>query len=166
MESPGGLTRASSSTSGGSRPRVERPVSAGGVVFQRNGDSMAVVLCGRIRPRQWCLPKGTPEPGESLEATALREVREETGLEVRIVADLGHIEYWFSQDGVRYHKRVYYYLMEPIGGDTNLHDPEFDEVHWFPLDQTTDVMTHETEAEVVARARRAVLEGDGYGHPH
>jgi 8-oxo-dGTP pyrophosphatase MutT (NUDIX family) len=127
---------------------------------------MDIVLCGRITPRQWCLPKGTPEPGESLEATALREVREETGLEVRIVSALGYIEYWFSQNRVRYHKRVNYYLMEPIGGDTNLHDPEFDEVHWFPLDQTRDVMTHKTESEVVTRARRVVLEGAVYGRPH
>lgn len=135
-------------------------------MFRRNGDSMTVVLCGRHTPHQWALPKGTPEAGETLEETALREVQEETGLEVSIIAPLGDVEYWFSRDGVRYHKRVYYYLMEPIGGSTDLHDLEFDVVEWFPLDETASLMTHDTEAEVVRRATEAVLERsvDGYSH--
>lgn len=145
---------------------IENLVSAGGVVFQRNSDSMNIVLCGRHSPHQWALPKGTPEAGESREETALREVQEETGLEVRIVAPLGDIEYRFSRDGVHYHKRVYYYLMAPLGGSTDLHDAEFDVVQWFPLDETASLMTHETEAEVVRRATEAVLERSVDGHSH
>ena len=122
---------------------------------------MEVVLCGRHRPYQWALPKGTPNEGEAIEQTALREVREETGLEVRIVAGLGHIEYWFTREGVRNRKRVHHYLMEPIGGDFALHDPEFDVVRWFPHDEALGVMTHRNEAEVAERARRAVLEPQG-----
>lgn len=118
---------------------------------------MEVVLCGRQRPHQWALPKGTPDEGETIEETALREVREETGLEVRIVGDLGHIEYSFSRNGVRNLKRVYHYLMEPIGGRFENHDPEFDVVEWFPEAEALIVMTYENEAVVVERARRAVL---------
>ena len=118
---------------------------------------MEVVLCGRHRPHQWALPKGTPNEGETIEETALREVREETGLEVRIVGNLGHIEYSFSRNGVRNLKRVYHYLMEPNGGRFENHDPEFDVVEWFPEAEALIVMTYENEAVVVERARRAVL---------
>ncbi|MEE3246316.1 MAG: NUDIX domain-containing protein, partial [Chloroflexota bacterium] len=72
-----------------SKPRVENLVSAGGVVYQRNCGRLETVLCGRSQPVRWSLAKGTPDPGESLEQTALREVREETGLEVEINGSLG-----------------------------------------------------------------------------
>ena len=58
-----------------------------------------------------------PDPGETSEQTALREVAEETGLEVRITGPLDSIEYWFVQSGTRIHKTVHYFLMEPVGGD-------------------------------------------------
>ena len=75
--------------------RVERHVSAGGVVYRLTNGEIEAVLCGRSDPLRWSLPKGTPDKGESLEETALREVREETGLEVVIEAALGNINYWF-----------------------------------------------------------------------
>ena len=141
---------------------VANPVSAGGVVYRRTKEGlMEVVLCGRSQPYQWALPKGTPDEGETIEQTALREVREETGLETRIAAGLGHIEYWFTRDGVRNHKRVHHYLMEPVGGDFALHDPEFDVARWFPVDEAIGALTHRNEAQVVERARRAAPEAQG-----
>ena len=64
--------------------RVEKAISAGGVVFRHGSDGVEIVLCGRTAERLWALPKGTPEPDESLEQTALSEVREETGLQIKI----------------------------------------------------------------------------------
>ena len=102
----------------------------------------------------WSLAKGTPDPGETLEETALREVREETGLEVEIAAPLGSIDYWFGRRDfdVRYHKTVYYYLMVPVGGGIELHDPEFDVVQWFPSEEALEVLTYANEVEVLRRA--------------
>ena len=81
----------------------------------------------------WSLPKGTPDGDETAEQTALREVAEETGLEVRIVAPVGRIEYCFVRGGRRIHKTVHYFLMEATGGDLADHDHEFDEVRWVDL---------------------------------
>lgn len=102
----------------------------------------------------WSLAKGTPDPGETLEETALREVREETGLEVEIAAPLGTIDYWFGRRefDVRYHKTVYYYLMVPVGGGIELHDPEFDVVQWFPSEEALEALTYANEVEVLRRA--------------
>ncbi len=100
----------------------------------------------------WSLPKGTPKRSETTEETALREVAEETGLEVRIVSPVGTIDYWFVQRGTRVHKSVHYFLMEPTGGDLAAHDHEFDEVRWVPVVEAETLMSFETEREIVARA--------------
>ena len=108
----------------------------------------------------WSLAKGTPDPGETLEETALREVREETGLEVDIAAPLGTIEYWFHRRefNVRYHKTVYFYLMVPVGGGIELHDPEFDVVQWFPSDEALQAMTYANESDLLRRALEVISE--------
>ena len=106
--------------------------------------------------RTWTLPKGTPNPGETREETALREVEEETGLTVRITGILDSIEYWFVQSGTRIHKTVHYFLMEPTGGDLASHDHEFDEVRWVGFDTAATLLTFETERNLVAKAARAL----------
>ena len=100
----------------------------------------------------WTLPKGTPDPGETTEQTALREVAEETGLEVRIVAPLPSIEYAFTQDGTRIHKVVHYFLMEPVGGELARHDHEFETVRWVPFAEAGALLSFQTERDLVATA--------------
>ncbi|HZQ35263.1 MAG TPA: NUDIX hydrolase [Dehalococcoidia bacterium] len=138
----------------GQRLRIEDAVSAGGIVYRRTEGGIEVVLCGRMPQGIWGLPKGTPIPGETLEQTALREVREETGLEVRIDRKVGEIEYWFSrvEQGVRFHKRVHHYLMVPTGGNTADHDHEYDVVQWFSLWDAEHALTYANEAEILRRA--------------
>ena len=134
--------------------RAVELVSAGGVVLRKGRDGDEVVLCGRRDPARWALPKGTPDPGETRAQTALREVREETGLDVEIVRRLDTIQYWFMRpsDGARCHKTVHYYLMSPTGGDTSRHDDEFDFVQWFPLAQAIETMTYPNEARIVEKS--------------
>ena len=68
----------------GQKLPLQGAVSAGGVVYRRGPRGIEVVLCGRTEDGVWGLPKGTPSPGESLEQAAVREVTEETGLQVAI----------------------------------------------------------------------------------
>lgn len=139
--------------------RVEKAVSAGGVIFRTGDHGVEVILCGRSAERLWGLPKGTPEPGESLRETALREVREESGLGVDIIAELGVIEYEFARPakGVRFEKTVHHYLMQPNGdGSTAVHDHEYDRVEWFPAEEALRIMTYRNEATVVRRALDAI----------
>ena len=142
---------------------MESLVSAGGVVYRRVDGQIEAVLCGRDSPVRWSLAKGTPDVGESLEETALREVREETGLDVKLDSSLGSIDYWFAgrDNEVRYHKTVHFYLMSPVGGDTDRHDPEFDVVRWFPFCEALKVMTYPNEAQVLRRALELISEGKG-----
>jgi 8-oxo-dGTP pyrophosphatase MutT (NUDIX family) len=104
----------------------------------------------------WTLPKGTPNPGETTEQTALREVTEETGLDVRITGPFESISYTFVQKGTRIHKTVHYFLMEPTGGDLARHDHEFDDVRWVDLADASGLLTFETERALVERAAAVV----------
>jgi 8-oxo-dGTP pyrophosphatase MutT (NUDIX family) len=132
--------------------RTVRDVSAGGVVFRRPASGVEVALVGRLNPERWALPKGTPARGESLEQAAVREVTEETGLEVRLICPLVSIDYWFSLHGTRHYKTVHFYLMEATGGDTSLHDAEYDVVEWFPLPDAPRRLSYANERDVLARA--------------
>jgi 8-oxo-dGTP pyrophosphatase MutT (NUDIX family) len=144
-----------------SRARERHLASAGGIVVRFEGDDAYIVVGCRRRERDvvtWTLPKGTPNAGETREETAIREVGEETGLEVRITAPFESIEYWFAQRGVRIHKTVHYFLMEPIGGDLDRHDREFETVRWISFAEAQHLLTFETERALVARAATQVGE--------
>lgn len=128
-------------------------VAAGGVVIRRGTRGAEVLLAGR--EGVWVLPKGTPDSDERIEETAAREVREETGLEVRIVRPLGTIEYWFALPRERVHKTVHFFLMEATGGDTSRHDHEYDEVRWVPAEDAKRMLSFETYREMLVRALAA-----------
>jgi 8-oxo-dGTP pyrophosphatase MutT (NUDIX family) len=138
-------------------------VSAGGVVMRDDGNGREVLLCGRSSDRLWALPKGTPEPDETIEQTALREVREETGVVVEPDGLIGEVKYWFSrpQDGVRYYKTVHHFLLRPVGGDPSLHDHEFDEVRWFSVQEALRLLTYRNEAKILRQALDLVDEREG-----
>jgi 8-oxo-dGTP pyrophosphatase MutT (NUDIX family) len=134
---------------------TERATSCGGIIVRRTADDSEIVLGRRTREGDrvtWSLPKGTPDNDETAEQTALREVTEETGLEVRIVAPVGPIQYFFTQRGKRIHKTVHYYLMEATGGDMANHDHEFDEVAWVTIAEARALMSFSTERDIVEQA--------------
>lgn len=132
--------------------RNARATSAGGVVHRTADGRVEIVLLHRRQPNLWALPKGTPNAGETLEETALRETREETGLQVEIEAPIRAISYVFVRGRTRFHKSVHFYLMRPRGGALEDHDHEFDEVAWVEADEAMELMTHATERAVVAEA--------------
>lgn len=141
------------------RLRNATATSAGGVVIRYLDGLPELVVGSRRREPDgltWTLPKGTPILGETTEQTALREVAEETGLEVRITGPLDSIEYWFVQRGTRIHKTVHYFLMEPTGGDLARHDREFEQVRWLRMTDAPGLLTFETERALVSRAAERI----------
>ena len=114
------------------------------------------MIVHRRSPLLWALPKGTPDSGETIEETALRETREETGLEVAIEAPISSIRYFFVRGSTRFHKTVHFFLMRPLGGALDLHDQEFDEVRWASASEALALLTHATERSVVERALKLI----------
>jgi 8-oxo-dGTP pyrophosphatase MutT (NUDIX family) len=137
------------------RLRTATATSAGGIVVRYEAGRPQFVAGSRRRERDgrtWTLPKGTPMRDETTEQTAIREVAEETGLEVRITGPLDFIEYTFVKSGTRIRKTVHYFMMEPVGGDLARHDHEFDQVRWVDFAEAASLLTFETERALVAHA--------------
>jgi 8-oxo-dGTP pyrophosphatase MutT (NUDIX family) len=141
--------------------RTARATSAGGVVYRLIEGRIQVALAHRRSPPLWALPKGTPDAGETVEETAVRETREETGLNVEIERPLSSIRYFFVRGTTRFNKSVHFFLMRAVGGSPDDHDAEFDEVRWVDLPEALALMTHATERSVVEEAAAALGSGAG-----
>jgi len=144
----------------GAKLPVREQVSAGGVVFRGERGSTEVVIVSVGGQNRWQLPKGLVEQDEKSEIAAVREAREEAGVESEVVQHLETIEYWFAGlDGgerVRFHKRVHFYLLRYLAGDTSAHDWEVNEARWVPIDDATGQLTFDSERRVMERARELV----------
>lgn len=120
--------------------------AAGGVVRRRVGGQVQTVLVHRPRYDDWSFPKGKLLDGESFEEAAIREVREETGLECRIDAELPTSRY-IDQDGRP--KVVRYWSMDVIGSDDLHPTGEVDEARWLTLTEAREILTHDRDREVL-----------------
>lgn len=146
------------------RKQIKHAQSAGGVVFRRvNGDVEILLL--KHEGGKWMLPKGTIETGETPEAVALREVREETGLSnVRVVGDLGQERYsffWRTEDTF-YNKTVRYFLLEFQGGEeaTPQREEGFVAAAWVAVDDALTRIKYKETREIVKRAQAALTVPD------
>jgi 8-oxo-dGTP pyrophosphatase MutT (NUDIX family) len=137
-------------------------VSAGGVAF-RWMDSQPEIAIVSVKPKlRWQLPKGIVDPGESPQVTAVREVREEAGVETELIKLIETIEYWYRSvkygKPVRYHKFVHFYLMEYKNGDVSDHDHEVEEARWVSFDEALEMLDFKSERDVVQKARAMIEE--------
>lgn len=121
----------------------EEIVAAGGVVIDNKG-AWRVLLVHRPKYDDWTFPKGKADPGESIEQTALREVREETGFDCRIIEKLGSLRYSYQDRRGRLRpKVVYYFSMEPAGGSLSADGREVDAIEWLEVDEARDRLSYQ-----------------------
>src|SRR5215471_7497597 len=134
--------------------RTVREVSAGGVIYREQQGQIYIALI-HVR-RRWGLPKGHVEQGERIDETAVREVREETGLLGKVQGKLGTISYTYRapKDGeaIRIAKRVTFFLLRYLEGEVHGHDYEVDEARWFPIHQALRKVVFATERKMVRKA--------------
>ena len=139
---------------------MPREFSCGGLVLDAEGDPAACVVIVPTRraadgSKTLALPKGHPEARESPEAAALREVREETGIEAEILRALGEVSYRYQRGGQTIRKTVRYFAMAATGGSLEDHDHEVEIARWMPLHEALAALTYAGEREIVQRAMDA-----------
>ncbi|MCU1685701.1 MAG: hydrolase [Amycolatopsis sp.] len=121
------------------------------------------VLIGRLDRRGkllWSLPKGHIEDGETVEQTAVREVKEETGISAHVLRPLGTIDYWFVAERHRVHKTVHHFMLAADGGELSDEDVEVTEVGWVPLTELDTKLAYADERTLVRKARTLLAAGE------
>jgi 8-oxo-dGTP pyrophosphatase MutT (NUDIX family) len=139
---------------------IATQVSAGGVAFRRVDSKVEIALILVHPSRRWQLPKGTVDAGETLEQTAVREVREEAGVDTIVVAPLETIEYWFvaTTGGIKskIHKFVHFFLLKYLDGEVTRHDHEVAEARWVSFAEALEMLAFKNEIEVVKKAAELI----------
>jgi 8-oxo-dGTP diphosphatase len=141
--------------------------SAGGVVFKKENDEALILVSQHSQHHGWVFPKGLigdHVEREGKEETALREVKEETGIEGKIIRALNPVTYWFVMEGdpsagsgqEKVRKTVYYFLMEYVGGDIDKHDDEMENVEWLPKEKVEERLTYKSD-KIVWREVKALI---------
>lgn len=136
---------------------IRDQVSAGGVVYRGEPGRIEVVIVAVGGNNRWQLPKGLVDKGEKPEVTAVREAREEGGVTSEVVQHIETVEYWYVglENGirVRFHKRVHFFLLRYVSGDTEDHDWEVNEARWVPIEDATGQLAFDNERRVMEQAR-------------
>lgn len=149
----------------GSRQRVLEETSAGGICVKVVDAVPYVALIARINrsgKREWCLPKGHIEAGETAAEAAAREIAEEAGVTGRLLRELCSIEYWFSNPHSRVHKRVHHFLLEYQHGEITVEndpDREAEEAAWVDLRDAVNLLAYPNERRVVEVALELLYAG-------
>jgi 8-oxo-dGTP diphosphatase len=137
-------------------PIVLQQVSAGGVAFRRHEEEDEIAIVAVNPSGRWQLPKGLVDEGETAEQAAVREVREEAGIETRVVGPIDTISYWFVSDWDevrrKIHKKVHFFFLRYVSGDTADHDDEILEARWVKADSAIGMLAFDSEKDIVKKA--------------
>lgn len=128
---------------------MKREFSAGGIVFNNDGQ---VLLTKHSQNKHWSFPKGWIEQGQTSKEAAVREVREEGGVEAEIIKKLGDSKYVYTLHGEKIFKVVVYFLMKYVSGDPKDHDWEVEEAGWYEVDEALKQLTFSQDRELLKKA--------------
>jgi len=142
----------------------KKETSAGGIVYKKENGQIFILL---INPKSrdfgpaedyWTFPKGKQDKqGEDLKQVALREVREEGGVNAEIEQELGYVKYFRNWEGDKAIKFVHYFLMKYLDGNPADHDEEVAEAGWFELREAESKLKFNTDKEVFQKAKKFLM---------
>lgn len=133
--------------------------SAGGIVYKKTGGKILILIAQHSQYHGWVFPKGLigdHKKGEKKEETAVREVKEETGIDAKIIKPLTPVTYWYAFENEKIKKTVYYFLMEYLSGNIKNHDYEMENVEWIAIDEVYEKLTYSSDKKVWQSAKKLI----------
>ena len=133
--------------------------SAGGVVYKKENNKTYILVAQHSQHHGWVFPKGLIGDhieNEGKKETAVREVKEETGVDGKILKKLNPVTYWFVFEKEKIKKTVYYFIMEYAGGDINTHDDEMENVEWLEMENVEERLTYVSDKKVWKEAQKLI----------
>lgn len=128
---------------------MKREFSAGGIVFNDKGE---VLVTQHSQNKNWSFPKGHIDSNQTIEEAALREVKEEGGVEAEIVDKVGYSKYVYTLNGEKIFKVVTYFLMKYISGDPKDHDWEVEEAGWYTPENALKQLSYSQDKKLFEKA--------------
>ncbi|MBU2632229.1 NUDIX domain-containing protein [Patescibacteria group bacterium] len=139
--------------------------SAGGVIFKTTLDAFGkkeilILVAQHSQHKGWVFPKGLIGDnikGETKENTAVREVKEETGVKAKIITPLQPVTYWYVWEGEKIRKAVYYFIMDFIEGDFAERDMEMENVEWIKIEDVENKLTYKSDKKTWEEAKNWII---------
>ena len=128
---------------------MKREFSAGGIVFNNKGQ---VLVTQHSQNKHWSFPKGLIDPGQTPEQAAVREVKEEGGIEAEISEKIGYNKYVYTFEGEKIFKVVTYFLMKYVSGSPEDHDWEVSEANWYTPENALKQLSFTQDKSLLKKA--------------
>ncbi len=129
--------------------------SAGGIIYKIENGELFILISQHSQHKGWVFPKGLigdHVENETKEATAIREVKEETGVEAEIQKTITPVTYWYVWEEEKRKKTVYYFIMKFTGGDITKHDHEMQAVEWVRENDVLEKLSYKSDKDAFVEA--------------
>ena len=128
--------------------------SCGGIIFYKTRQNVRILLVKNSNGRYWSFPKGHIEDGETEQETAIREIKEETGLDVTLVNNFREISEYCPFGKIR--KRVVFFLARAFTDNVRIQEEEIDSFIWVDLQQARKLCSYDNDLRIIDKAETTI----------
>jgi 8-oxo-dGTP pyrophosphatase MutT (NUDIX family) len=147
------------------KAKIKREYSAGGIVYKKEDGKIGWLIVQPSaedqpwRQGRWQLPKGWIDEGETGQKAAIREVKEEGGVEAEVIEKIDRINiFFYDENKQKVVKNIVFFLMKYQKGSEKDHDSETKEVVWLPYQKAHQRLTFKSEKKILEKAKKILEE--------
>lgn len=130
--------------------------SCGAIVYRKHHGNLEILLIKHINSGHWSFPKGHVEEGESEMETAVREIKEETGIDVIIDPTFRETVSYYPKKDTQ--KIVVYFIAKAKNYELNPQEAEIADIKWVDVGCANSILTYDNDKTIVNKAKKAIRE--------